>query len=77
MCALDIDNKIIIADMRLVGLHSEVLVMNLYSMHMYVISKAEHALVTRSAFIQCFCINTDVTSFCLFSYSLQQTNTGS
>jgi hypothetical protein len=43
MCALDIDNKIIIADMRLVGLHSEVLVMSLHSMHIYVISKEEHA----------------------------------
>jgi hypothetical protein len=33
VCALDIDNKIIIANVRLVGLQSEVLVMGLHSMH--------------------------------------------
>jgi hypothetical protein len=78
--SLDIDNKIIIAVMRLVGLHSEVLVMSLHSMHIYIyiyiymyFQKRNMPLCYKKCFYPMFLAN-DVTSVCLVFYSLQQTN---
>jgi hypothetical protein len=74
--SLDIDNKIIIAVMRLVGLHSEVLVMSLHSMHIYiymcVFSKEEHALVLQEVLLSN--VFGQRCHKCLFSLLFSSTN---
>jgi hypothetical protein len=77
--SLDIDNKIIIAVMRLVGLHLEVLVMSLHSMHIFLFffKRGTCPCATRSAFIQCFWPTMSqvfVYSLILFNKQIREVN---